>query len=274
MNIVLVHGILGFSHLDVPLAPIDYFAGIAEFLRTSFQASVIAPTLDPTAGIQVRADMLRAAIQAALTANGLQAGEPIHIIAHSMGGLDSRRMIAQNPTFDANGARSVVRTLATISTPHRGSPIADLVALKFLEHIPLLSSVAKETDAALGKLLAHFRISLDGLHDLTSESADRFNAANPDQPNVKYLSYAGGGRPGPIPTSQFLLPFYRFIQAHSKSHEPNDGLVTISSAKCGIFDPGLWPSDHADEIGHDLDRPLDKPDPALLQRYAKIVAQF
>jgi hypothetical protein len=29
VNIVLVHGILGFSHLDIPLAPIDYFAGLA-----------------------------------------------------------------------------------------------------------------------------------------------------------------------------------------------------------------------------------------------------
>jgi hypothetical protein len=41
MNIVLVHGILGFSHLDVPLSQIEYFSGVAEFLRERFQAAVI-----------------------------------------------------------------------------------------------------------------------------------------------------------------------------------------------------------------------------------------
>ena len=274
MNIVLVHGILGFSHLDVPLLPIDYFAGVTDFLRTQFQATVIAPALDPTAGIEKRSDMLRASIQAALAAGQLQRGEPIHIIAHSMGGLDSRRMICKNPVIEAGGQNSAIQTMAMVGTPHRGSPIADLVALKFLEKIPILTPLVEESQTALGKILAHFRISLDGLHDLTSESAAQFNAANPDQPSVKYLSFAGGGRPGPVPTSRFFLPYYEFIQVHSRGQEKNDGVVTVSSAQWGIFDPNLWPGDHADEIGHDLDNPLGKPEADTLQRYAGIVARF
>jgi triacylglycerol lipase len=274
MNIVLVHGILGFSHLDVPLLPVDYFAGVADFLRTRFQASVIAPALDPTAGIETRSDMLRQSIQSALAARQLQPGEAIHIIAHSMGGLDSRRMICKSPVIEAGGQTTAIQTLAMVGTPHRGSPIADLVALKFLEKIPFLGSVVQESQVALGKVLGQFRISLDGLHDLTSESAAAFNAANPDQPSVKYLSFAGSGRPGPFPTSRFFLPYYEFIKAHSKGQEKSDGVVTVSSAKWGTFDPNLWPGDHADEIGHNLDNPLGQPEADTLQRYAEIVARL
>ena len=139
MNIVLVHGILGFSHLDVPLSPIEYFSGVAEFLREQFQAAVIAPVLDPTAGIETRSEMLRASIEAALAGDQLEPKEPIHIIAHSMGGLDSRRMITKGCVIEVNGEKTAVQTLATIGTPHRGSPVADLVALKFLDKIPFMA---------------------------------------------------------------------------------------------------------------------------------------
>src|SRR3954447_7068161 len=88
-------------------------------------------TLDPTAGIETRSTMLRASIEAALAGDGLKPNEPIHIIAHSMGGLDSRRLISKGNFIETNGRRTPIQTLATIGTPHRGSPVADLVALKF-----------------------------------------------------------------------------------------------------------------------------------------------
>jgi hypothetical protein len=97
----------------------------------------------------------------------------------------------------------MIRSIVTISTPHRGSPVADVVSLKFRDKIPVLVPALGQLEEALGKILGHFRISLDGLHDLTSESAEQFNSANPDRPSVKYLSFAGGGRPGPVPTSRF-----------------------------------------------------------------------
>lgn len=274
MNIVLVHGILGFSHLDVPLLPLDYFAGVADFLRARFQAGVVAPALDPTAGIATRAGQLRKSIQNAFSAGQLRPNEPVHIIAHSMGGLDSRLMISQDPSIAAGGGKLAIQTLVTIGTPHRGSPVADLVALKFLDTIPLLSGILKDSEVALAKLLAHFRISLDGLHDLTSESAEHFNATTPDQPSVRYLSIAGGGRSGPIPTSRFFRPYYEFLRLHTKGRELSDGVVTVSSAQWGLFDQNLWPGDHADEIGHDLDRPLGPPDPDTLRRYEQIVQRF
>lgn len=274
MNIVLVHGILGFSHLDVPLSPIDYFSGVAEFLRGRFKAAVIAPAVDPTAGIETRSEMLRGSIEAALAGGQLQPKEAIHIIAHSMGGLDSRRMISKGCFIEAHGEKTSIQTLATIGTPHRGSPVADLVALKFLDKIPLVAAALKQPEAALSEILGHFRISLEGLHDLTSESADHFNSANPNQTAVNYLSFAGGGRAGLVPTSGFFLPYYEFIKAHVRGREVSDGVVTVSSAMWGTFDPNLWPGDHADEIGHDLDRPLKMPDAETLDRYERIVLRF
>ena len=132
----------------------------------------------------------------------------------------------------------------------------------------------QQSEIALSQLLAHFRISLDGLHDLTSESANHFNAANPDHPSIRYLSFAGGGRSGLIPTSRFFLPYYEFIKVHSRGKELSDGVVTVSSAQWGTFDTDLWPGDHADEIGHDLDSPIRQPDKPTLDRYEKIVLQF
>jgi triacylglycerol lipase len=191
-----------------------------------------------------------------------------------MGGLDSRRMISKGFSFQVNGEKTAIQTLATIGTPHRGSPVADLVALKFLDKIPFLAGAVKEPEAALSRVLGHFRISLDGLHDLTSESADHFNSANPNQKGVNYLSFAGGGRTGLVPTSTFFLPYYEFIKAHVRGREVSDGVVAVSSAVWGTFDPNLWPADHADEIGHDLNRPVAVPGAATLQRYEQIVLRF
>ncbi len=234
MNIVLVHGILGFSHIDLPLNSIDYFTGVAQFLRQRFQAKVFAPRLDPTA------------------------------------------------TIDLGGSRVRIQTLATIGTPHRGSPVADAAEL-ILRHSPLALALEPESEGALGNILALFRISLDGLHDLTTKACDEFNVRcpdhSPDQKGVKYLSFAGAGRNGAAPTSAFFRPYHAFIVAHSKlfnlGQEQNDGVVPVASAQWGAFDSRLWPTDHADEIGHNLDMPLQtQPDPAVLQRYETLVASF
>jgi triacylglycerol lipase len=276
MNIVLVHGILGFSHIDAPVTPLDYFAGIAAHLRTNFHASVFAPALDPTGGTELRSGMLGKSIEKALRRwsavprppDALDPAEPIHIIAHSMGGLDARRLICTSPSID--GVR--IESLATIGTPHFGSPIADIASFDFLPdvlgHNPLFGS----GEAALQKILGHFRISLDGLHDLRTGSATQFNKNFPNRTDVRYLSFAGRGRNGSKSTCAFFLPFYEIIRLHV--HEDNDGLVAVSSARWGEFDGDLWPADHADEIGHDLDRPLGPPGKETLARYSGIVRHF
>src|SRR4051794_38918686 len=48
----------------------------------------------------------------------------IHIIAHSMAGLDSRSLIGRN--LHGLSAPGRIASLTTLSTPHLGSPVADL----------------------------------------------------------------------------------------------------------------------------------------------------
>ena len=263
MNIVLVHGILGFSHIDGPITPVDYFAGVAAHLRQRFRASIVAPALDPTAGVEVRSGQLRQELQVALLKGDLDPAQPIHVIAHSMGGLDARRLVSKNPAIDMGATKVPVKTLVTISTPHRGSPIADVIAKHVL------------AGQGLDSVLKHFRISLDGLHDLTSDAAGRFNKNNPDQHGVRYLSYAGRGRDFPLPpTSVFFLPYYGYIRLQNVMSKDSDGVVPVSSARWTGFDENLWPCDHADEIGHDLNLPLQSPSAEALDRFDRIAQRL
>src|SRR5580692_4150806 len=161
MNIVLVHGILGFR---VKFG-IEYFRGVAEHFREK-GLKVSAPILDPTRGIEYRGCQLRDQINAAFGSGTLDPASRTHIIAHSMGGLDSRWMLSPaNP----NKIQAAVRSLTTISTPHRGSPIADLIdhpeSLSPFPHLPFGS-----IQNPLQPILNALGISLDGLRDLTAQS--------------------------------------------------------------------------------------------------------
>src|SRR5271167_2943906 len=92
-----------------------------EYFRETREAfpDALFPDVDPTASIDQRASTLAATIDAAFRTG------PIHVIAHSMAGLDTRRVLSQNLRGLADRGRIVA--LSTISTPHRGSPIADLL---------------------------------------------------------------------------------------------------------------------------------------------------
>src|ERR1700722_5017218 len=77
--IVLVHGFLGFDRLQVGGATLlNYFQGIPELLQAAGNR-VLIPALVPTGGVEERATQLKAFIQSQA------AGEPVHILAHSMG---------------------------------------------------------------------------------------------------------------------------------------------------------------------------------------------
>jgi triacylglycerol lipase len=243
MNIVLVHGVLGFRHKF----GIEYFRYVAEHLaQNGFK--VLTPVLDPTRGIESRGGQLRDQINAAFANGSIDPTQKTHIIAHSIGGLDSRWMLSPvNP----NRIQAQIRSLTTISTPHHGSPIADLIdsrekltpfgQLPFGPHPNLLQPALD----ALG-------ISLDGLRDLTTDYCQNiFNPTYKDNSAVAYFSVAGSGRPGFPGTCRFFALFHQYISA--LMGQTNDGLVTVPSAQWGTFDTNTWPADHADEVGTDLD---------------------
>src|SRR5687768_12800053 len=87
--VVLVHGLLGFSQVDVAgRTLVEYFPGIASAMRSAGNRVFVA-WLPPTEGVAERAARLCRFIREH------SPGEPVHVIAHSMGGLDARYMIAK-----------------------------------------------------------------------------------------------------------------------------------------------------------------------------------
>src|SRR5205814_1408651 len=69
---------------------------------------------------------------------------PVHVIGHSMGGLDARFMVAKL------GMETRVLSLTTVGTPHRGSPFADWGVSRFARLVvPVLRAVGIPHEAFL-----------------------------------------------------------------------------------------------------------------------------
>lgn len=210
--IVLVHGLFGFDvfrAFDVELVP--YFRGINRFLRRPGNR-VFTARLSPTGRLKLRAVQLRRYL------DRVAPHEPVHIIAHSMGGLDSRYMIARL------GASERVLSLTTIGTPHRGTPFADW-------------GLNRWGMVLQPKALPLWR-PVPALADLTTEACRAFNEQIIDDPRIRYFSVAGSWA-GP-----WWAPNWRFSAKLIEQREgDNDGLVSVASARYGeSFD--LWTGDH------------------------------
>src|SRR5207248_235002 len=120
--IVLVHGLLGFDAVRLAgVQLLHYFPGVEGSLRKAGNR-VLTARLSPTAGVAHRAAELRDFL------NHEVPGEPVHIFAFSMGGLDARYMTSRL------GMEDRVLTLTTLGTPHRGTVFADL-GVRGLERI-------------------------------------------------------------------------------------------------------------------------------------------
>lgn len=91
-----------------------------------------------------------------------------------------------------------------------------------------------------------------------------------DVPHIRYLEIAGVGREGLVHTSTFFAPTCLFVHAVAGR---NDGVVPVTSAQRQRPVFALWPGDHADLIGHDLNglTPLTMPNSNHLQACADII---
>ena len=210
--ILLLHGIFGFDQLRMGgLTLTDYFFGIPAALRRAGN-HVMVPALSPTGGIADRAGQLRAYLDRHMPA------EPVHIFAHSMGGLDARYLISRL------GMSRRVLTLTTLGTPHRGSPFADWGVSRF--------------ERLLKPIFRLLRVPTQGFYDLTVKYCRRFNQEVPDAPGVRYFSVAAR-YDGYYLTPEWTLPF----QIVSQAEGPNDGVVSLASAGYGEIQDE-WEGDH------------------------------
>lgn len=224
MNLVFASGVLVPQHI----LGFDYFRGV----RDVFPGALF-PEVPVTAGVKVRADAMAAQIDARFPTG------PIHIVAHSMGGLDARSLLSRNVL--GLGAPGRVASLSTISTPHRGSPIADLL----VGPNPDGPGPRQSAYSILRQTLDSFGVPLEALGALTTGSTAVFNDTHPDVAHVRYLSYAGDR------ASIRLMPQHLYIDSIGVTDDErtNDGVVSVASAIWGEF-IARWPTDHLGEVGH------------------------
>ena len=202
LPVILVHGLFGFDRIGLPGARFDYFRGIAKHLAT-LVCHAHAVKLPAAASVPERAAALVAAIEA-------QPHGKVDLIAHSLGGLDARYALCKL------GLAARVRSLVTIGTPHRGSPIADLMIKG-----PL--AWPRQLAAAIG-------MPVPALEWLSTESLERFNAEIQDHPEVRYACVVGGLHKEDSIVPLPLVPGHTYLR---KVAGINDGLVAVSSQYWG-----------------------------------------
>ncbi len=202
LPVILVHGLFGFDRIGVPGARFDYFRGIAKHLE-ALGCHAHAVKLPMASSVPARAAKLVAAIEA-------QDHDRIDLIAHSLGGLDARYALAKL------GLASRVRSLVTIGTPHRGSPIADLML-----------TGALDWPRRLAKTVG---LPLDALEWLSTASLAKFNEDVADVPGVRYACVVGGLREARTAVPLPLVAAHAYLRRVAGA---NDGLVPIASQYWG-----------------------------------------
>jgi triacylglycerol lipase len=215
---------MGFNELRIAgsfLPGVHYWRGITEALQKN-GIEVITASVPPSGTIEERA--LKLGQDIAAKANG----KSVNIIAHSMGGLDARYMISQLQPDNVE-----VLSLTTIATPHRGSAFADYCFQAIgPRHLPYMYKLVKATGLGTGafkQLTRQFMI-------------ETFNPKTPDDPSVQYFSY--GAIAHPYFFSAFRLPH----RVMDKLEGPNDGLVSVMSARWGTYKGTLVDCSHLDLI--------------------------
>jgi triacylglycerol lipase len=234
------------------------FYQVADALEADGQ-TVYEAEVPPFDSSTVRAQALAPFIDRVLSETG---SAKVNLVAHSMGGLDARVLI------DDLGYGDRVASLTTISTPHRGSQIAD-VALGILpgSSAAALDALASAYGSTFNDLASNSHL-LAAFQSLAETNADAFNAAHPDDSRVYYQSWAGvssilgianrqddvaceGKRltyEGRSAITSAALSAGQVIVSHGTEELPSDGMSMVSSAKWGNF-RGCIPGDHLREVG-------------------------
>jgi triacylglycerol lipase len=245
--IVLAHGITRFDilreifvdKLGLPEEELGdrfhYFKRIKSHLEAN-GFEVHHSSVDFAGPVELRARQLSGRI------NEILADDPsgkVHVIAHSMGGLDARHMIV-----DIDGMADRVASVTTIGTPHLGTSLADF-------GISHGSSVIDDLRGI---------IDLEGFNDLTTTACEAFNARAKDKEAnnpVVYRTYASSEE-----RDRMFFPLQPSWSILNEAEGENDGLVSVKSQQWETELTGSngvrkrieqlrfpIPADHLNEVG-------------------------
>jgi triacylglycerol lipase len=213
--VVFAHGMGGWDEVRVLGVRTGYFRGV----RERVPRRVLFASVPAFARVSDRAESLAEQLRKV-------DAERVHVVAHSMGGLDARWAIAHL------GLASKVASLTTIGTPHRGTPLADAGAK--------LVRRSRRLEATLAKM----GIPVDAFDDLSVSRMRAFNRDVPDSPGVRYGSYVAVPRRA-RDVAPPLWPAYALLAAIAGD---NDGLVPAWSQPWGEL-MGVVDTDHWGAVG-------------------------
>jgi triacylglycerol lipase len=213
---------------------LHYFNGVATYLKRH-DFDVHKTSVRFAASPATRAQDLRLEVERVLA----QTGRPkVHIIAHSMGGLDARHMIADL------GMAAQVASLTTIGTPHLGTSLAD-------------RQLIPEVRAAIALLRPY--LDLDGFLALTRADRQAFNERVRHQEasnSVVYQTYTSVQEKAAV-----FAPLQPSWQLVFDEEGENDGLIPAHSQAWTdllVSDDGLtkrvaqyhfpFPADHLNQL--------------------------
>jgi triacylglycerol lipase len=249
-----------------------YFNGVKECFDSG--TVFIVPIVPPAGSYVDRGKALQKAIKDAIPSES-DRHKAVHIVAHSMGGLDARYLISSKGL----NCSSWIASLTTISTPHNGSPIADFATgqrhlklsdLAGLSNLPedtlvsVLQAMGKPAPLGIsarffapeviidsvGDLKTYFanilRTRPEAIPELTTTAAVSFNGKYESLEGVPFLCCAGLSDPSKT-MSRLLFPTWAILKAVSND---NDGVVPVSSSQWKPAVPlTTAPADHLELVG-------------------------
>jgi triacylglycerol lipase len=209
--VVLVHGIIAHDRKGL----IHFWGRIPEELE-AHGLKVFFGNTDAWGEVKSNAELLHKTIEKILHDTK---SEKVNIIAHSKGGIDSRYLIWKYKYGDK------VASLTTVSTPHHGAEIADLIFKQDFMH----SRVVKKTLAIFGELYGDVNPDLLKVdYELTTPKMKEFNKNVVSDSRVFYQSMYTS-----MKNSFDDLMFFNSYQYIKYVSGKNDGLVSEYSARWG-----------------------------------------
>lgn len=246
--IVLTHGLFGYSG-SLGLYP--YWSDIPDALRAC-GATVYVAHVSAANEIYVRGEQLY---------NQLRnfGHNRYHIIGHSQGGLDARYVLENYP--------SVVASVTTIGTPHRGSKVADKLTMSFTRGT-WMESFANFLGNSLGYAISlfsgHFgwQDTRSAMLGLTTEHLNQFNKNFPvglgnnecsggpsHYQDIQLYSWGSEGAKATAYRDWFGHILERFFSKAFDEDEKNDGLVAECSMMWGSWLGSLKNAHHLITVG-------------------------